>query len=285
MITPAGRERLPRLARLRIPYHPVPGPARRGPSPVTARPSDLNRTHVTSPFPKRSPGNGRPAGAHALRRRRRHAVGEQRLLRGGRADYCDLLEARGHSAETGAPHACSTSSGCARRPTATASTTSACRCGRPAAPSLGEHCDTRSRRLDAGCEGIRRQPMALLPGRREDPGGAGGQAPARHADQGRRPRPARQGGAVGTRASGLRAVDVVKEKDPHAYELALARHGADPATSWMIGQQPEVRRGAGARRRAGRRVHPAPGHVGAGTRPPARRARTSDCWSSTGSSN
>ena len=35
------------------------------------------------------------------------------------------------------------------------------------------------------------------------------------------------------------AVDVVKEKDAHAYELALDRHGAAPDTSWMIGNSPK----------------------------------------------
>jgi putative hydrolase of the HAD superfamily len=102
---------------------------------------------------------------------------------------------------------------------------------------LGEVCDAEVATIDAACGEIRRQPMELLPG----VGHTLAALAARHrlvmltkGDTRDQHEKVQRSGL----ARWFAAVDVVKEKDVRAYELALARHGAAPATSWMVGNSP-----------------------------------------------
>jgi putative hydrolase of the HAD superfamily len=151
--------------------------------------------------------------------------------------YCGLLEARGHPPE----RARQTLLDLERVRTKThgygvdnfrQSLRAACR------SLLGETCDDEIARIDACCEGIRTQPMAVLPGVEPTLRALA----SRHrlvmltkGDLRDQHEKVERSGLAGW----FQAVDVVKEKDRHAYELALARHGADPALSWMIGNSPK----------------------------------------------
>jgi putative hydrolase of the HAD superfamily len=102
---------------------------------------------------------------------------------------------------------------------------------------VGEECDEEIAALDAHCAGIRSQAMHLVPGVEETLAALA----ARHRlVMFTKGDPADQHDKV--RRSGLArwfsAIDVVPEKHPAAYRDALGRHGADAATSWMIGNSP-----------------------------------------------
>lgn len=151
--------------------------------------------------------------------------------------YCGLLEARGHTGEA----ARQTLLDLERVRTKThgygidnfrQSLRAACR------SLLGETCEDEIARIDACCEGIRSQPMEVLPGVEPTLRALA----SRHRLVMLTKGDARDQHEKVERSGLARwfaAVDVVKEKDQHAYELALARHGADPAVSWMIGNSPK----------------------------------------------
>jgi putative hydrolase of the HAD superfamily len=186
--------------------------------------------------PPNSPGNGRPAG-HTLFVDADDTLWENNVyFEAVVRNYCGMLQARGHSAEA----ARRTLLDIERRRTKThgygvenfrLSLRAACRY------LLGETCEDEIGLLDAACEGIRSQPMALLPG----VGATLEALAARHRLVMLTKGDARDQHDKVERSGLVRwfaAVDVVKEKDPHAYELALARHGAEPDTSWMVGNSP-----------------------------------------------
>jgi putative hydrolase of the HAD superfamily len=191
---------------------------------------------VTTSTPN-SPGNGRPASCTLFVDADDTLWENNVYFEAVVHRYCELLEARGHSAEQSR----STLLDIERVRTKThgygvdnfrLSLRAACRF------LLGETCEEEVGCLDAACAGIRIQPMALLPG----VGATLAALAARHrlvmltkGDACDQHDKVERSGLAGWFA----AVDVVKEKDPHAYELALARHGAEPGTSWMVGNSPK----------------------------------------------
>ncbi len=102
---------------------------------------------------------------------------------------------------------------------------------------VGDACEDDIREIDACCEGIRSQPMALLP----EVDATLAQLASRHRlimlTKGD-PRDQHDKIERSGLARWFTALEVVKEKDPAAYALAIAHHDADPRTSWMIGNSP-----------------------------------------------
>jgi putative hydrolase of the HAD superfamily len=102
---------------------------------------------------------------------------------------------------------------------------------------LPEDCAAEVANIDACCDGIRSQPMALLPGV---------EATLEHLASRHRlivltkgdPDDQHDKVARSGLAGWFSAVDVVKEKDPVAYAHAIERHAVDPATAWMVGNSP-----------------------------------------------
>ena len=102
---------------------------------------------------------------------------------------------------------------------------------------LGETCEAEIATIDSACHGIRNQPMEVLPGVGDTLAALAGRHRLLMLTKGDTRDQHEKLDRSGL-ARWFEAVDVVKEKDAHAYGLALARHSADPASSWMVGNSP-----------------------------------------------
>jgi len=102
---------------------------------------------------------------------------------------------------------------------------------------LHEDCTAELANIDVCCDGIRTQPMALLPGVEATLE----RLASRHrlivltkGDPGDQHDKIARSGLTGW----FSAIDVVKEKDPAAYAGAIERHDVEPGATWMIGNSP-----------------------------------------------